>query len=102
MEFLSNKVTPWSDFVVDQHWSWLESVLMPVVPASTLLSFQEDPRFEQYLDQPSGYWDVFGILHKYSLPNFQVQDKIVDIYRAILQDFHPLSFNFCRDIPTLK
>lgn len=78
--------TPINNFVADQyivvfndnilpsaiteHWKWLENLVNPLIPASSLFTVQEDPRNQNYFST-SGYWDAFGILHKYSLPNFK-------------------------------
>jgi hypothetical protein len=50
----------------------LETVLAPVLPASSFFSVQEDARTDQYMEASSSeFWDVFGIMHKYNLNDFK-------------------------------
>lgn len=57
---------------LDLHWKWLEEVLAPVLPQASMLSMQEDPRVESYLhSEAATFWDIFGIMHKYSIDGMQ-------------------------------
>lgn len=57
---------------LDLHWKWLEQVLAPVLPKASMLSMQEDPRVESYLQSEAAqFWDIFGIMHKYSIDGMQ-------------------------------
>ena len=59
-------------FIVEQHWKWLESVLEPLLPKTSIFSVQEDNRLTDYLQWTGPAWDIFGILHKFRLPEFKV------------------------------
>jgi Peptidase inhibitor I9 len=53
---------------LDLHWKWLEEVLEPVLPKASMLTMQEDPRVQSYLNsEAAAYWDIFGIMHKYAI-----------------------------------
>jgi cerevisin len=48
----------------------LDDVMRPLLPKTSLFSVQEDSRNQQ-LFSTTGYWDAFGLLHKYHLPDFK-------------------------------
>jgi hypothetical protein len=56
--------------IVFKHFKWLDDVMKPLLPKSSLFSVQEDSRNEELFSY-TGYWDAFGLLHKYHLPDFK-------------------------------
>jgi cerevisin len=58
--------------VIADHFQWLEKVMEPLLPKSSFFTTTEDPRNEEMFAKSSGqFWDFFGLVHKYHLPEFK-------------------------------
>ncbi|KAJ3274258.1 serine protease [Terramyces sp. JEL0728] len=74
------------------HFKWLENVMEPIMPKSSFFSVQEDSRTEGYMSM-NGFWDSFGIIHKYHLPDFKGYSiRIPSFIVKLLQKHQDIAF----------
>lgn len=50
---------------IQNHFKWLEKVLVPLLPKNSMFSVEQDSRkMELFSGASQGFWDFFGIMHK--------------------------------------
>jgi hypothetical protein len=74
-------------FEIDQHWKWLQDLLSPLVPATNILSIQNDVRKDYYFSKNNAF-DAWGILHRFDLPDFRGYSIRIPSFVAKLLERH--------------
>lgn len=58
--------------LVDQHWTWLEQIMTPLLPKQALFSVQGGVQQARDVFSASGFADLsYGVMHRYHLDGFK-------------------------------